>query len=245
LWCIFRKEKRDLVFARREKLYIADLYDEEHVVQATVRENEALYTREEVKRVKEAYEFLMNSGYPSVGEAVHLLTDGNVRGVPLLMRTDVVRAYKIYGLHPEYVRGKLTKKTVGSVKADPTLRSVSKTLSMYVDVMHVDTKKFMESVADPLNLTLQSCVASESRQDLGMVLQGQLTVLRTRGYVPTVVYTDPQSAFRSMTQDFPGIEMDIGGAGDYVAKVDARIRRVKEMYRTVKAGLPHGCCPGC
>jgi hypothetical protein len=32
--------------------------------------------------------------------------------------------------------------------------------------------------------------------------------------------------------------VDIGGAGDYVAKVDARIRRVKEIYRTVKAGLP-------
>jgi hypothetical protein len=70
---------------------------------------------------------------------------------------------------------------------------------MYVDVMHVDTKKFMVSVADPLNLMLQSCVASESRQDLGMALQGQLMVLHMRGYVPTVVYTDPQSAFKSMT----------------------------------------------
>jgi hypothetical protein len=70
---------------------------------------------------------------------------------------------------------------------------------MYIDVMHVDTKKFMVSVADPLNLMLQSCVTSESRQDLGMALQGQLMVLHTRGYVPTVVYTDPQSAFKSMT----------------------------------------------
>ncbi len=235
---VVHMQERDLVFTMREKLYVADLYDEEHVVQATIRENEALYTREEVKCAKKAYEFLRNSEYPSIGEAVHLLTDGNVRGVPLLMRADVERAYKIYGVHPEYVRGKLTKKTVGRVKADPTLRSVSKTLSMYVDVMHVDTKRFMVSVADPLNLTLQSCVASESRQDLGMALQGQLTVLRIRGYVPTVVYTDPQSAFKSITQDFPGIEIDIGGAGDYVAKVDAHIRRVKEMYRTVKAGLP-------
>jgi hypothetical protein len=231
---VVHMQDRDLVFSRREKLYVADIYDEEYVVQATVRENEALYTKEEVKRAKEAYEFLRKSGYPSVGEAVHLLTDGNVRGIPLLMRADVERAYNIYGMHPEYVRGKLTKKTVGRVKADPMLGSVSKTLSMYVDVMHVDSKKFMVSVADPLNLTLQSCVASESRQDLGMALQGQLSVLRTRGYVPTVVYTDPQSAFKSMTQDFPGIEVDIGGAGDYIAKVDARIRRIKEMCRTVK-----------
>ncbi len=45
---------RDLVFSRREKLYVADISDEEHVVQATVRENEALYAKEEVKRAKEA-----------------------------------------------------------------------------------------------------------------------------------------------------------------------------------------------
>jgi hypothetical protein len=51
------------------------------------------------------------------------------------------------------------------------------------------------------------------------------------------VYTDPHSTFRSMTQDFPGVEIDVGGAGDYVAKVDAKIRRLKETYRSVKSGL--------
>jgi hypothetical protein len=70
-----------------------------------------------------------------------------------------------------------------------------------------------------------------------MVLQGQFIVLRDRGYVPIIVYSDPQSAFRSMTQDFPGVEIDIGGAGDYVAKVDAHIRRVKETYCMIKNGL--------
>jgi hypothetical protein len=40
-----------------------------------------------------------------------------------------------------------------------------------------------------------------------------------------------------MTQDFPGVEIDVGGAGDYVPKVDAKIRRIKETYRKVKSGL--------
>jgi hypothetical protein len=213
-----------LVFSRREKLYVAELNKADvGMVQATVCENEALYTKEEVKRAKEAYQFLKNSGYPSASEAVHILTDGNVRRVPMLMRADIDRAYKIYGVHPEYVRGKLTRKMVGRMQVDPTLRSVSKTLKVYVDVVHVDTKKFLVSVADPLNLTLQSQVQSESRQDLGMELQGQLVVLRNRGYVPSIVYSDPQSAFRAMTQDFPGVEIDVGGAGNYIAKVDARI----------------------
>jgi hypothetical protein len=223
----------DLVFNRREKLYVADLCKaDEKVVWATVRENEALYTKDEVRRAKEAYAFLKNSGYASESEAAHLLTDGNVRGIPMLMRSDIERAYKIYGQYPEYVQGKLTKKTVGRMQVDPMLRSVSKTLKLYVD-----TRKFLVSIADPLNLTMQSQVQSESRQDLGMALQGQLVVLCNRGYVPTIVYSDLQSAFKSMTQDFPGVEIDIGGASDYIAKVVARIRHIKETYCTVKNGL--------
>jgi hypothetical protein len=35
-----------------------------------------------------------------------------------------------------------------------------------------------------------------------------------------------------------GVEIDAGGAGDYVAKVDAKICRVKETFRKVKQGLP-------
>jgi hypothetical protein len=75
----------DLIFKRRDKLYVADIQDvAKSMVQAMVRENELVYTKEEVNRAKLAHQFLKNSGYPSIGEAVHLLTDGNVRGAPML-----------------------------------------------------------------------------------------------------------------------------------------------------------------
>ena len=41
-----------------------------------------------------------------------------------------------------------------------------------------------------------------------------------------------------MTQEFPGTEIDVGGASDHVAKVDVKIQRIKETARKVKAGLP-------
>jgi hypothetical protein len=37
------------------------------------------------------------------------------------MGGDIERAYKIYGQHPEYVKGKLAKKTIGRVPVDMTL----------------------------------------------------------------------------------------------------------------------------
>ncbi len=131
---------------------------------------------------------------------------------------------------------KLMKKVISRVPVDVTLRSITKDLKVYSDVMHVDSQRFLVSVSDPLNLTMQSKIENESRTELGLVL-GQLALIRTRGFSPRIVYTDPQSSFCSMTQDFPGVEIDVGGAGDYVTKIDAKIRRIKDMYRSVKSGL--------
>ncbi len=104
--------------------------------------------------------------------------------------------------------------------------------------MHIDGYMFLISVTNPLNLTLQTKIQSESRLELGMALQGHMSVLRSRRFEPCTVYTDLNSSFQSMTHDFPGVEMDIGGAGDYVSKANAKIRRIKETYHKVKSGLP-------
>jgi hypothetical protein len=49
---------------------------------------------------------------------------------------------------------------------------------------------------------------------------------------------DPQTAFRALVGQFPGVEIDITGAGDHLDKVDAKIRRIKETIRSVSADLP-------
>jgi hypothetical protein len=66
-------------------------------------------------------------------------------------------------------------------------------------------------------------VENESRSVLGVGLQSHLATLRARDYEPRIVYVNLHSSFKNMTQDFPGVEIDIGGSGDYVAKVDAKI----------------------
>jgi hypothetical protein len=53
-----------------------------------------------------------------------------------------------------------------------------------------------------------------------------------------VVYVDPQTGFRAIKDMFPGVLIDDSGAADHVPKIDVRIRRLKEIYRAVKNGLP-------
>jgi hypothetical protein len=129
---ILHLSDRDPVFKRRQKLYVAD-WGTVGIVAATIQENESLYTKEEVNRAKLAYEFVQNSGYPSLGEVVHLITDGNIRNIPKLMPSDAERAYKIYGSHPEYLHGKMVKKTAARMPVDLTLRHVDKHLRLYTD----------------------------------------------------------------------------------------------------------------
>jgi hypothetical protein len=45
------------------------------------------------------------------------------------------------------------------------------------------------------------------------------------------VYVDPQSALKSLATKFKNVAIDIQGASDYVPKVNAKIRCIKERYQ--------------
>jgi hypothetical protein len=55
---------------------------------------------------------------------------------------------------------------------------------MYADVMHLEGNMFLVTVAHPLNLTMQCCIENEGRMALGMALQEQLALLKSRGCTP-------------------------------------------------------------
>jgi hypothetical protein len=231
---------REVEFKRVGKLYVANLRTllKHDAVYTTVRENEDIYTRAEVHKAKIAYEFLKCSGYPSPEEAVHLIQDGNVFGLPDLTRQDIIRAYDIYGIPVAYVRWKQTKQAIAQSVIDPEVIMREKAQVLYADVMHVDGSKFLVSVVEPLQLTIQAPLVNETADQLELALQGHLSLLRARGFQPTVVYMDPQSGFQALKNLFPGVLIDTGGRSDYVPKVDSKIKRIKELYRAVKNGLP-------
>jgi len=228
---------RNIEFKRRGKLYVAQ-WDNVAAMMATVQETEALYTKAEVKRAKEAHAFIKNSGYPSLDELVKLVENGNILDMPSISRADIKRAYELYGMPVEYTRGKLTKQQASRVRYEPALRDNTKDQVLYTDVMHIDSNKFLISVCEPLQLTLQTPVANESADTLGTALQSHLQILREKSFSVKCVHVDPASAFQALRTQYPGTEIDVGGARDFVAKVDAKIRRIKDTYRCVKAGLP-------
>jgi len=222
--------ERDIVFKKRNKLFVADFVEYCGNVLVT-----KAYTKGEIHRAMLAQDVLKMSGYPSLQEAIHLIQDGNIANMPMLTAEDMRRAFELHGEPVGSVRGKMTQKKVGRAVYDDDLIMDEKNMS---HVMHIDGHKFLVTVCEPLQLTMQCTVVRETATVLGMTLQGQLELLRSRGFVPVRIHTDPQSAFRTLTTSFENVVIDPSGAGDYVPKVDTKIRRIKEVYRGVKSDLP-------
>jgi hypothetical protein len=57
------------------------------------------------------------------------------------MSEDLERTYRIYGQYPEYVKGKLVKKSINRTLVDLLLHSIENEQKLHADVMHVDGKK--------------------------------------------------------------------------------------------------------
>ena len=237
---IVHHPRRDIVFKRIDKRYVADMRDwrECCTMVTTVSENESRYTKQQVARARGVRELLKNMGYPSQEEAIKLISDGNIAKIPYTTQ-DIRTSYEIYGPPTEYVRGKKTMKKVSRQPVDNNLREghyVSQT--MYGDVMYVRKKAFLITVSMPLGLVLVTPIQNTVSETLGYAVQEQVNTLRSRGFSPRIAYLDGQPGFSALVGNIPGVEIDTGGAGDHVDRVDERIRRVKEMIRSVHSGLP-------
>jgi hypothetical protein len=82
------------------------------------------------------HEFIKSCGYPSLGETIHLLTNGNIYNIPTKKPVDVEHAYKIFGPHLEYIREYMVRKMMSRMLVDHMLRYMDKNLKVYTDIMH-------------------------------------------------------------------------------------------------------------
>jgi hypothetical protein len=244
-------DDRDLVFKRKEGMYVADFSDwivndveraaevRKDLCLHTVEDREALYSRKEVRRALEAGEYLRALGYPSLPDAVSLVRDGNVRNVPYGVE-DVRRFFDIYGAQVAALRGKTTKKHVKGATMEDTRAKMQLTEQVMVaDVMHVAGNKFLVSISSPLEVVLVKHILNQSVGTLGTGVQSHINTLRSRGFEPKRIMVDPHKSLISLQGAFPGVEIDPSGAGDHLDKVDTKIRRLKELMRCVIADLPY------
>ena len=235
---------RDLVFRKRDKLYVANMLDwgskdnPHRALVSTVSDNESRYTAKEVKRAREVREMVSNAGFSSEREALGLVNDGNLAGVPVTAR-DVKRSFDIHGKSTPGVRGRRTAHKAPLQRVDPDLKArYGEPQEMYGDVVYFRAKPYVMCLSEPLGLLTTTQVADTKAKTLGAALHAHVNTIQSRGFHPTIIHLDPQPGFVALDCNIPGVETDIGGAGDHMDRLDVEIRHVKEVFRSVCAGLP-------
>ena len=218
---------RDLVFYRRHKLYVVDMSewirpgykDNTHNMSfMTVAEREHLYTRKERERTLKAGEFVKNAGFPSRVEAIQMMRNGNIEGIPHTV-SKVKAFYDIYGPLPTELRGKATnKKSSTTNHIDEGLKEQRKKQLLTSDVMFALGGKYLVSVIEPLELTITVPVKSRKIEALGKALMSQIHLLGTRGFSVTWVITDLEGGLVALKDKIPGVVIDVVGAGDHLQK---------------------------
>ena len=132
-----------------------------------------------------------------------------------------------------------TKQKMTRSEFDDSLRDDTPKQTIYSDIMHVRRQAVMMSMVMPLGLAIVSTpVVSTKPPDLGGALQAQRSIIRSKGFSPFKVYTDTQAGFMSLVGQFAGVEIDVSGAGNHLAEVDIRIRRIMETIRSIQSELP-------
>ena len=235
-------KNRDLVFWLRDKFYVADMREWSkggaRALVTTVTANESRYSRAEVQRARTARELVTKSGFSSERDVLGLVNDGNVLGVPVTAN-DVRRSFEIYGKSPGALRGRRTEHKVTRASVDESLTlSRDAVQRLYADVMHAGGLHFVVSIALPLDLLMIVSVPSTKSEALGSAVQTLVDTLTSRGFRVGIVHLDSQPGFVPLRGRIPGVEIDIGGAGDHMARVDVNIRRLKEIMRSVISELP-------
>ena len=209
----------------------------EHALIETTTNNMQKYTKREVDGANRARKLLSKMGFPSVSQAIDIVSRG--RNFDVTAR-DFMVADAIYGKDIASIKGKTTKTT--TKVADITIGSavVQQEQILSVDIMYVEGVASLIGLATPLELTMAVSLLSfdtlQSSRSAAVVkkgLDGFISTLASRNFVTRLIMSDGEGAIGAIKDDLNllGIEVDVSGAGGHVARIERKIRTVKERVR--------------
>ena len=123
----------------------------------------------------------------------------------------------------------MTKKKHTRAEIDDAVRKPGRReqCELFSDVMYVRERGVLVTLAEPLGLLMVNNLETQTANEIGGALVSHASALRSRGYDVQVAHVDPQSSMRTLQGQFETFELDVGGAGDHLEKVDAKIYLTK------------------
>jgi len=169
---------RDLIFYKRNKLFVADFSDWINASGssfATIEDRESMLTKTEIEGARKASDFIKSAGFPSKQAAIDMLRDGNINNIPIEV-ADIKTYFDIYGPPVEAIHDKTTalKSVNQRDNYDAGIKEQRVEQVLVADVMYAGGFKFVVSISTPMMLLLTNTVASLSKAALGEAVQNHI-----------------------------------------------------------------------
>ena len=229
--------------SRTNGLYVCDISHHRTVAVTTVADNEALFTRTEVEKAKQARNLMKRMGHPPDSKMIRALQYGNLHGTRILP-ADIHRATTIYGPSVAALRGHtVTQRPHAFPVEQPRDRAVAPQ-SMYLDLFRAHSLDFLLTYVRPLNHLMVTSIAKSDLTTLRRTLRTHLGVYGQRRIRINNLYCDNEKGITAMAADFAGAGITLHQSGPWmhVHVIERQIRTVKEGVRTGLACLPYSCC---
>lgn len=230
--------------SRTNGLYVCDIKDHYRTMAVTtVADNEALFTRAEVEKAKQARHLVQRMGNPPDAKIIRALQYGNLHGTNILP-ADINRATTIYGPSVAALRGRTVTERPHAFPAEQPRDRAIVPQSMYLDLFRAHSMDFLLTYVRPLNHLMVTAISKSDTVTLRRTLRTHLGVYGQRRIRVDNLYCDNEKGITAMAADFAGagITLHQSGPGMHVHIIERQIRTVKNGVRTGLACLPYCCC---
>ena len=211
--------------------------DADTALVTTVAANSRAFSKREIEQARRAREMLARMGFPTVEQAMSIVNTGS--NFEITAR-DFQIADAIWGKDIASVKGKTVKRSTDAADITVSTKIVQRDQVLSIDIMFIEKLAILIGVATPLGLTiaysLNNIVSKKSSRAAAEVRKGinhLLAVLASQNFRTSVIMSDGEGAVVSLVDELGrlGVEVDISGAGGHVARIERKIRVIKERVR--------------
>ena len=210
----------------------------------TVANQKKQFSRRDINRAEQAKRLQESLMYPSTKALLHMI-DNNLITNCDVTRRDIRLALEIFGVNPNIVKGKMTRRQPGHVHeyvsaVPPEILKNYRNVTLGIDVYHVNGVKFLRSISRHLMFRITKPIPNAKEKTLMKNVARMISVYKTRGFNVTQIYGDNE--FRCIEGD---LEETLGVRFFPVARnahepfIERDGRTSKERCRCVFNSLPY------
>ena len=214
----------------------------------TVKENEAKYTEDEIRRAREVRVLQEKIGRPSTRDLIYILNHKLLPNVPYTS-DDVRRAERIYGTDLGSLKGKTTRRRPPKVDTTetvpPPIQAKHKDVALAMDVMHINDVSFLVMTSRLFRFSTMDAIPNKDDETLIRSIKKTIAVFRRGGLRPRILMADGAFTSDEMEAGMSnlGLKLNTTARDEHVGDIERHIRTVKERVRSVYASLPFPTLP--